>query len=303
MLRLRFIAGILLAALLPQAAARAQGAPSGAAALPLGVDSLDLYLVQGSAATRVGMVWDELQRVERDGAPVLRRVYRTENAAFGPTLDSTYSRWADLGPISHRAIGRIVSEQVRYRPDSIVGQRTVGGGPVTPITRAWAGELSDGATFDLLIRAAPLTEGYALAIPSFVASTDTVARLTARVVGTERFTPSSGTTAVDAWKVEMDFCGRVEGGDGLRRTCEHAVDREADAPPGSTNHSAHAAADDAHGTSGGGPSGRLNVRDRERLNSNASQRLTSAPCVGGTTRGSNGACFRRNAGKWCRRRP
>ena len=173
----------------------------------MGVDSLEIHILQGVTAQRVGMLWDELSMVSAEGEPALRRVYRTENSAFGPTLDSTFSRWSNLTPLSHRSDGRQSSVAVSYHADSVLGRRSLNGSPERSIRRALTSGIYDGASFDLLVRAAPLAPKYELTVPGYVSVTDTIARLSARVVGSERIRLADGAEGPEVWRVEMDFAG------------------------------------------------------------------------------------------------
>ena len=178
-----------------------------ASRLALGTDSLDIFLVRGAEQRRVGRVWDELQRLDRNGVPSLRRIYRTENAAFGSSLDSTYSRWADLKPMAHKSEGRQAVVEVLYRTDSILGRRSLGGGSPRSIARVGDAALYDGSSFDVMIRAAPLREGYRIEVRAYLTTQDSVVTLAARVTGAERLQHPSGEPPLDVWVVDMDFAG------------------------------------------------------------------------------------------------
>ncbi|MBC7841636.1 MAG: hypothetical protein H7099_04965 [Gemmatimonadaceae bacterium] len=178
-----------------------------AARLPLGVDSLDIYLLSGGAERRVGRLWDELQRVDVAGASLARRVYRTENAVFGPTLDTTYSKWPDLRPRAHWSEGRTSAVEVAYRGDSVVGHRSTTLGTVVPITRRLPRTVTDGASFDLLVRASVLTRGLRLSSTAYLAAADSVALISALVTGDEQWRTNLGGEIVNVWVVQMDYAG------------------------------------------------------------------------------------------------
>lgn len=182
-------------------------APDGSR-LALGTDSLVIYLVRDDARQRVGRLWDELQRVDVAGRPALRRVYRTENALFGPNLDTVVSRLPDLKPISLWTSGHQASYEARFREDSIVGRRAIGGGSVQPIARVADKTLYDAGTFDLIVRAAPLAEGWSIELPAYLATQDSVVQLRARVTGSETLRRAAARKPpVDVWVVDMDFAG------------------------------------------------------------------------------------------------
>jgi hypothetical protein len=178
-----------------------------AARLTLGVDSLEIFLLSGGAERRVGRLWDELQRIDVNGTTLVRRVYRTENAVFGPTLDTTYSTWPELRPHAHKAEGRTYTADVIYRADSVVGRRSVTLGTIVPIGRRLSGETTDAASFDLRIRASVLSADFELVSSAYLAAQDSVAQLRARVTGEQRWRAGVTGPIVDVWVVQMDFVG------------------------------------------------------------------------------------------------
>ena len=72
--------------------------------------------------------------------------------------------------------------------------------------RAADSTLYDGHTFDLLIRFAPLDEGYSLTLPILITSRDSVAMATATVTGSAVIPVENGQGA-ETWVVLLDFAG------------------------------------------------------------------------------------------------
>src|SRR5690606_11869162 len=62
-----------------------------ASRLPLGADSLRIRAVRDGVPEIVGVVHDELVRVEVNGAPALRRTYRTINSLYGNHHEVSHS--------------------------------------------------------------------------------------------------------------------------------------------------------------------------------------------------------------------
>lgn len=175
--------------------------------LALGVDSLEIFLLSGGTERRIGRLWDEVQQVDIGGASLVRRVYRTENAVFGPTLDTTFSTWPELRPHSHRSVARIASADVEYRGDSAVGKRSVNAGKPSPIARRLPASVTDGASFDLIVRASALSAGSRVFAIAYLAVQDSVAGLSAIVIGEEAWRSTLSGQQLDLWVVEMDFGG------------------------------------------------------------------------------------------------
>jgi hypothetical protein len=177
-----------------------------ATVLQPGVDSLAIYLSRNGQLQRLGTLWDELSRIDSGGVSRLRRVYRTTNALFGAHLDTIYSTWTDLRPISRTTDAAGMRAAIVFRRDSIVGwTHTPPQGRRVVALRADPA-LYDGSSFDLMLRATRLHEGAAVAVRAFTGTADTTVVLRARVVGTDRLAIERGASR-EAWVVEMDFAG------------------------------------------------------------------------------------------------
>lgn len=169
-----------------------------------GTDSMQIYLVRDGSPMHVGMLWDSLQVIDRDGSPAVRREYRTENRAFGPEHGVYVYRLPGLTPVSVADEGTS-PEALEFRADSVVGWR-MERGRRREVARALGPGVYDGTVFDLVVRAGDLREGYSVAVPAYVTEMDSIVMLTARVTGAERVEVEGGRMA-DTWVVQMDFAG------------------------------------------------------------------------------------------------
>jgi hypothetical protein len=169
--------------------------------LRTGVDSLAIYLVRDGDTTRTGMLWDELAPIELDGRRALRRVYRSEDRILGARLDTIVDELPTLVPIRSRSRSRQGLEFLDFAPDRVRGWMRLVNGDSVPIDVTLAGDVYNSATFDLVLRAAPLRAGWQAEVPAFLPNTRTVALLRAKVGRADRV----GTTL--CWRVDAEFTG------------------------------------------------------------------------------------------------
>jgi hypothetical protein len=185
--------------------ASAQAAPSPhpiGGLLPLGTDSLEVYLVRQGRRQRTGYIVDHLDTV-RVGAEIrLRRVYSTMDQVLGRGTDTLVDRFSDLTPrsvASRSSLGG--TETVEWRGARVVGSVATPNKPSRSIDTTTSPITYSAASFDLILRASPLTTGYRVAVPAF-SGRQGPATLTAYVAGEESL-PGLGV----AWRVEANFAG------------------------------------------------------------------------------------------------
>jgi hypothetical protein len=94
-------------------------------------------------------------------------------------------------------------EHVEWRNGRITGAVEQTGKPARHIDTPAAGGVYSGASFDLILRAAPLANGYTLTLPAF-SGRQGPKTISAKVAGSET-QPRFGAT----WRVEADFGGRT----------------------------------------------------------------------------------------------
>jgi hypothetical protein len=166
-----------------------------------GTDSLAIYVVRDGDTTRTGMLWDELAAAELEGRGVLRRVYRTEDRILGARLDTIVDEFPSLAPIQSVSASRHGAEVLSFTRNRVRGWKQLVNGDSVPIDVALPATVYNSATFDLVLRAASLRDGWQAAVPAFLGNTRTVVTLTAKVAGTERIGSSV------CWRVDAEFAG------------------------------------------------------------------------------------------------
>ena len=196
----------LLAVALVSGMARAQAKPVAGLnpkLLGLTTDSLELYLVRQGDRYRTGTIVDALDTVRVNDELRLQRVYRRTDAALGNGVDTLVDAFADL------TLRRIDSrsdeggvEHEEWRSGRIVGVVEQSGKPARQIDTAAARGAYSSASFDLVLRAAPLVDGYAVTVSAF-SGRQGAKTVSARVAASETLFPFGAT-----WRVEADFGGR-----------------------------------------------------------------------------------------------
>ena len=164
-------------------------------------DSLDVYIVSVGEQRRTGVVIDQLDTVRVGGETMLRRIYRTNDALLGTGVDTLVDALAGLQPRSVRTYSDRITERLDWTERRVVGvveepdkpSRSVD----SPVPMGWY----SAASFDLIVRASPLAEGYEISVPAF-SGRDGSRVLTAKVTGSESV-PGHGET----WRVDADFAG------------------------------------------------------------------------------------------------
>jgi len=171
--------------------------------LRLTTDSLEIYVVRQGDRERTGTIVDALDTVRVDGELRLQRVYRRTDAALGNGVDTLVDAFADLRLrlVDSRSDGGGV-EHVEWRDGRVVGVVEQSGKATRQVDTAAASGVYSSASFDLIVRAAPLAQGYALTIPAF-SGRQGAKTVSAKVVASETL-PRLGAT----WRVEANLGGR-----------------------------------------------------------------------------------------------
>jgi hypothetical protein len=197
----RFLLAIPFVGVLGGAPALAQSSHPDPSTLQTGTDTLYQYLVRGQDTTFIGMVVDELTVRTLDGRRVLHRVYAGTSRLSGTSRDTLVDDASTLSPLrsaSYRASG---IETVTYERGHVRGWLRQPTGDSVRIDVATPRRVFSSASFDLVLRASPLAEGWQDTVPAFLPSGRVVVPMTARVAGRERI---DGT---ECWRVEAEFMG------------------------------------------------------------------------------------------------
>lgn len=222
-LRTLFLPAAILFACFPSAlGAQAEPVPGiDATRLPLGLDSLAMYVIRNGDTIRTGTVWDEL-RVDGEGASSrLVRVYRSSDRARGIRLDTIIDAFPSLAPIRSSSRGTVAAEQLSYSSGAITGWYRRAGGDSVALNVPLRSPVYGGASFDLVLRAAPLREGWRGEVPAFVGAGGAVWKLTAQVSGVDN------VAGEDCWRIDADYAGSAVTfwvGQTSRRLCRQLIE-------------------------------------------------------------------------------
>jgi hypothetical protein len=191
---------ISTALLAPAILAAQAPAPAGSRLTP-GTDTLASYLIQGRDTAQTGIVIDELTVRELEGVRVLHRVYRTESAQLGNSIDTLVDQLASLAPMRQHSRSLRAIELIRFSAARAQGTLLQPTGDSIKVDVALPAPVYSSASFDLVLRASPLAEGWSAAVPAFVTSTRTVVSMTARVAGVDVI------DGEECWRVAAEYMG------------------------------------------------------------------------------------------------
>jgi hypothetical protein len=198
----RFHSSIVLALAASGALAQAPAAPHpDGRRLRLASDSLEVYVVRLGEAKRTGSLIDQLDTVRVNGETMLRRIHRTNDTALGTSVDTLLDTFATLEPHRVRSHFSGGSEKLDWQPSRVVGVVEEAEGATRSIDSPRPAGWYSTSSFELILRASPLADGYKIAIPSFSGRQGSSV-LTATVVGSETIDGFG-----DTWRIEADFAG------------------------------------------------------------------------------------------------
>lgn len=167
-----------------------------------------LFLSQQGQEREIGTLRQEIAVIREKGQPALRRVNAINSPMMGTRTDTVIMHRTTLAPISHRSSDMRRAIALDFRGDSIRGSMTPAGGAAQPIAYRSEPALFDAAASDLVLRALPLTEGYAVELPVYLHEGGGKNTMAARVVGSETVTGPDGRVT-EAWKVEGKLAGQT----------------------------------------------------------------------------------------------
>lgn len=172
--------------------------------LRLTTDSLQIYIVREGQRHNTGAIVDALDTVRVNGELRLQRIYTRADRVLGNGVDTLVDAFADLRLrfVDSRSDEGGV-EHVEWRDGRVVGTVEQPGKATRQVDTAAASGVYSSASFDLILRAAPLAKGYELTIPAF-SGRQGAKTLSAKVTASETL-PGLATT----WRVEADFGGRA----------------------------------------------------------------------------------------------
>lgn len=149
--------------------------------LPARTDTLIEYVVKGADTVRSGYVIDQIAVSDSQ----IIRHYAGRSKAMGELLDSIVDRARDLRPLSIDEHSSGMAEEVHFGADSATGWMRTPGGDSVAVRESLPRVVYDGSSFDLVVRASDLADGFALTVPVFEVGSNAVSSVGGRVTGAE----------------------------------------------------------------------------------------------------------------------
>lgn len=146
--------------------------------LPLETDTFSVYAIQGADTTLAGTVVDVLSR---DGDRLVRVYSEITTTDF--RLDTIVSSLRDLRPLRYTTHSSQEYADLVYDSLTVGGPHILADGDTETVASPIPFPVYDGASFDLIARASPLSDGFRLAVPTFLLGSNTVTLLRGRVTG------------------------------------------------------------------------------------------------------------------------
>ena len=169
--------------------------------LRLGTDSLAIYLVRGTDTTRTGLVVDRLEVIEQDGRTLLQRAYHSTDDLLGSRIDTLVDVLRTLAPVRHRSRTPRSLEFLEFGSGTLKGWLRLANGDSVAVDVPLPATLYNSSSFDLVLRASPLSDAWRATVPALRPHTRTVVSLRAWVGGSDIIDGEA------TWRVEAEFTG------------------------------------------------------------------------------------------------
>ena len=166
-----------------------------------GTDTLYQYLIRGVDTAFVGTVVDVMERTTLNERAVIRRIYSGESRLSGASRDTLIDDATTLRPVRSASYSSRAIERVEYSHDRAVGWIHQPNGDSLRIDVPVPPQVYSASSFDMVLRASELDDGWSATVPAFVASSRVVVPMTARVIGEERIDDW------ECWRVDAEFMG------------------------------------------------------------------------------------------------
>jgi hypothetical protein len=165
--------------------------------LPLQTDTFAIYYVWDGDTARTGTVVDVLRA---EGGRLVR-VFDQADHALGPEFDSVISRVEDLAPLAYHGASDDRTAHLQFGASSITGWLRRQNGDSVSLDLTRPAVVYDGFSYDLVVRASDLREGFRLTVPVFLLGPNSVVAITGGVTGSEM------VHGHDCWVFAADFGG------------------------------------------------------------------------------------------------
>ena len=184
---------LALAGVLPLAAQ--QRPPLDGRRLPIQADTFGVYIIHGADTVQSGTLVDRL-RVE---GRLLTRIYTQRDRILGPQDDSIVSDLADLHPVAIQSLSGMEFIRLDYTAGHVTGWARLPNGDSVGVDAPLPDPVYDGSSYDLVVRAADLADGFELSIPALLEGSNTVTTINGRVTG------SAAVDGHDCWVFQAHF--------------------------------------------------------------------------------------------------
>lgn len=144
------------------------------------VDSFAAYYIRDDDTSRSGT---SVASISADGT-MLMRVYVSDDPNGGQT-DTIFDRLSDLLPVRHSSQSPWGSGNVRFGRGTVTGWTQLANGDTVAVSTPIPPRVYNAASFDLLVRASDLHEGFEFTVQGFRMGSNVVVTMRGRVTGTE----------------------------------------------------------------------------------------------------------------------
>ncbi|HEX7118653.1 MAG TPA: hypothetical protein VF212_07700 [Longimicrobiales bacterium] len=171
-----------------------------------GTTELRLLVSQNGQVQQLATITEQIREVEVEGRAALERV-QIVRMPMGVATDTVVVLRETLAPVRHRSHNPQRVMALDFAGAKITGTITPASGAVQPIDVELDGPVFDSNPLDLVVRALPLAEGYAVSIPLYLHEAGGKFQVVARVTGSEAVDLGDGATE-DAWVVDVEAAGQ-----------------------------------------------------------------------------------------------
>ncbi|MGE0440512.1 MAG: hypothetical protein AB7L66_13975 [Gemmatimonadales bacterium] len=164
-------------------------------------DTMEIVGVRGRDTLAAGLLIDEIGRIERNGRPVVLRVYRSRSPLLGTRVDTLIDAAESLRPVRAASRTDRGADLVDFGGGRARGYSILANGDSVPIDVPVGADIVNASSLDLAIRASPLAANATFGFEVFLPPTRSVVRMDARVAAVDTI------DGEPAWRVDANFAG------------------------------------------------------------------------------------------------